>query len=253
MKISVITVSYNSALTILDTIRSVAVQNHVDFEHIVVDGKSTDATVQIARENQHSKLEIASESDDGIYDAMNKGLKLATGDVLGFLNADDIFADRDVLSRIATVFSNNPPVEVCFGDLVYVSHDNSSVIRYWKSCPFLAQSFSRGWCPPHPTFYVRRSALERLGYFNLSYRLAADTEFMLRYLECGAALSVYIPAIQVRMRVGGATNRSLRNILTQNLEIFRALAANDQKYSVPLFLLRKLLNRIKQRFSAYVG
>lgn len=172
-----------------------------------------------------------SEPDGGIYDAMNKGLGLASGEVIGFLNADDMFADGLVLSRVAAAFED-PTIEACFGDLLYVTEDNQSVVRYWKSRPFVPGSFARGWAPAHPTFYIRRSALERFGGFDFSYRLAADTELMMRYLEKGRVRSAYIPEVQVRMRVGGATNRSFRNIFRQNQEIFRALKKNDVPYSL---------------------
>lgn len=248
VKISVITVSYNSAATIADTVRSVASQTHPDIEHLVIDGRSTDDTVQVVEAHRHPNLVLTSEPDKGIYDAMNKGLSRATGDVIGFLNADDFYADADVLVRVAKAFEDDTSVEACFGDLLYVTEDNQSVVRYWKSQPFAPGSFARGWSPAHPTFYIRRSALDRLGSFDLSYRLAADTEIMMRYLEKGRVHSAYISGVQVRMRVGGATNRSLRNIFRQNQEIFRALKKNGVPYSMISFMLHKLASRFWQRW-----
>lgn len=250
MKITVITVSYNSAATIADTVRSVASQSHPDVEHLVIDGRSTDGTVQVVETHRHPNLVLTSEPDKGIYDAMNKGLSRATGEVVGFLNADDFYADADVLTRIRKAFEDDPRVEASFGDLLYVTEDNQSVVRYWKSQPFVAGSFARGWSPAHPTFYIRRSALERLGSFDLSYRLAADTEMMMRYLEKGRVRSAYIPAVQVRMRMGGATNRSLHNIFRQNQEIFRALKKNGVPYSLVSFMFHKLASRFWQRWAA---
>ena len=249
VKITVITVSYNSAATIADTVRSVASQTHPDVEHLVIDGQSIDCTVQVVEAYRHRNLVLSSEPDKGIYDAMNKGLSRATGEVIGFLNADDFYADADVLARVAKAFEDEPSVEVCFGDLVYVSEDNRKVVRYWKSQPYEKGSFSRGWCPAHPTFYIRRSALERLGQFDLTYRLAADTEFMMRYLERGGVRSAYIPHVQVRMRVGGATNQSWRNIVRQNREILAALEKNNIPYSLPSFAVHKLLSRFNQRLA----
>lgn len=251
VKISVITVSYNSAATIADTVRSVASQTHPDIEHLVIDGRSTDDTVRVVEANRHPHLVLSSEPDKGIYDAMNKGLARASGEVIGFLNADDLFADPGVVARMARVFEEDPGLEACFGDLVYVTEDNHKVVRYWKSRPYERGSFARSWCPAHPTFYIRRSALERLGKFDLSYRLAADAEFMMRYLEGGGIRSAYIPHVQVRMRVGGATNQSWRNIVQQNREIFQALDKNVIPYSVALFILHKLANRIWQRWAGF--
>lgn len=251
MKISVITVAYNSAATIADTLRSVASQTHPDIEHWVVDGKSTDDTLQVVQAHQHPALRVSSEPDKGIYDAMNKGLAWASGDVVGFLNADDLYADPDVLNRVADVFKD-PSVDACFGDLVYVTGDNSKVVRYWKSRPFTPGSFARGWCPAHPTFYVRRAVIDKLGPFDLSYRLAADTEFMMRYLERGHVRSIYVPHVQVRMRVGGATNQSWANIVRQNREIFQALAKHDVPFSTVSFWAHKLASRLWQRMAGYM-
>lgn len=227
---------------------SVARQTHTNIEHLVIDGASKDQTVEIAKKNATLITRIVSEPDKGIYDAMNKGFGMARGDLIGFLNADDLFADDQVLSRVAAAFEN-PAIEACFGDLVYVTEDNRRVVRYWKSRPHEYGSFARGWCPAHPTFYIRRSALERLGCFDLSYRLAADTEFMLRYLERGSVRATYIPQVQVRMRVGGATNRNVRNIVRQNCEIFRALNKSAVPYSAASFFVHKVLNRLGQRWA----
>lgn len=251
MKITVITVSYNSAGTIADTVCSVANQTHPDVEHLVIDGRSTDGTVQVVEAHRHPNLVLSSEPDKGIYDAMNKGLSRATGDVIGFLNADDFYADVDALARVAKAFEEDPRVDACYGDLLYVTEDNQSVVRYWKSRPFVPGSFARGWSPAHPTFYIRRSALERLGGFDLSYRLAADTELMMRYLEKGRVRSAYIPEVQVHMRVGGATNRSLRNIFLQNQEILRALKKNGVPYSLVSFVVHKLASRFSQRWAGF--
>ena len=248
MKISVITVCRNSAATIADTFSSVEAQTHPDIEHIVVDGASSDDTLAVIKDHCGRVACLVSEPDHGIYDGMNKGLRLSSGEVIGFLNADDVYADTNVLARVAKTFEDDPCVEACFGDLLYVTQDNQSVIRYWKSQPFASGSFSRGGSPAHPTFYIRRSALNRLGGFDLSYRLASDTEFMMRYLEKGGVRAAYIPHVQVRMRVGGATNRSLRNIFRQNLEIFRALKKNGVPYSLVSFMLHKLASRFWQRW-----
>lgn len=245
MKISVITVCYNSAKTIGYTLRSVREQTHDDIEHIIVDGGSKDNTLEVVRAEGPHVAKLISERDDGIYHAMNKGIALVSGEVVGFINADDFYADSSALSKIANAFQDES-VEACYGDLVYVSQDSSRAVRYWKSIPFIKGSFARGWCPAHPTFYVRKSTIERLGMFDRSFKLAADMEFMMRYLECGQIRAIYIPDVLVRMRVGGATNQSWRNIVQQNKEIFVALQKNGVHFSKSLFLMRKLKNRLSQ-------
>ena len=251
MKISVITVSYNCATTVADTVRSVASQTHPDTEHLVIDGLSTDDTVKVVEANRHPNLVLTSEQDAGIYDAMNKGLTRAIGEIIGFLNADDFFADAEVLARVAKAFDADSRIEACFGDLVYVTEDNRKVVRYWKSQPYEIGCFARGWSPAHPTFYIRRSALNRLGQFDLNYGLASDTEFMMRYLEHGAVRSAYIPHVQVRMRVGGATNQSWQNIIRQNREILQAFKKNGVAYSLPTFVFHKLASRFWQRWAGF--
>ena len=251
MTISVITVTYNSAKTVADTMVSVAMQSYADIEHLVIDGASKDNTLDIVRSHARSQTRLISESDDGIYDAMNKGLLLASGEVVGFLNSDDLYADASVLEKVANAFQD-PAVEACYADLVYVSKDNRRVVRNWKSRSFIKGDFAKGWCPAHPTFYVRKSVIERLGLFDRSYKLAADVELMMRYLERGQVRSVYIPHILVRMRVGGATNQSWRNIRKQNSEIFSALRKNGVAFSAVKFWLLKVFSRARQYFFGYI-
>ncbi len=250
-KISIVTVAYNSAATIADTLLSVASQTYPNIEHLVIDGQSTDETIRVVAANYHSKLILSSEPDAGIYDAMNKGLRRATGEIVGFLNSDDFYADSFVVEKIAAVFEDES-VEASYGDLVYVSPDNSCVVRYWKSKVFLNGDFAKGWCPAHPTFYIRRTALERLGLFDQAFKLAADVEFMMRYLEVGKIKSVYIPHVLVRMRLGGATNQSWRNVLKQNKEIFLALKKNRIQFNPTTFCGRKVLSRAWQYLSAHL-
>nr|WHW29451.1 putative glycosyltransferase family 2 [uncultured bacterium] len=252
MKISVVTVSYNSAKTIGDTLDSVAMQTHADIEHIVVDGASSDETLALVRRHHNSAIRLVSEPDKGIYDAMNKGFALASGEVIGFLNSDDFFADELALEKVAEAFRDES-VEASYADLVYVSQDKSRVVRYWKSKPFVKGDFAKGWCPAHPTFYVRRSAIERLGLFDQSYKMGVDVEFMMRYLELGQVRALYIPHIMVRMRLGGASNQSWKNILLQNREILAALRKNGIPCSVVWFALNKVASRLNQFIAGRLG
>lgn len=247
-RISVITVCRNSESTIRSTLESVAGQSYGNVEHIVVDGYSTDNTLEIVHGWSDHRIRLISEPDDGIYHAMNKGLALATGDIVGFLNSDDIYADATVLEQIAAVFQDQN-AEVCYADLVYVKRDNlDGVVRYWRSSNFQQGAFARGWCPAHPTFYARRSVYQRVGHFDQSYKLAADADLMIRFLEKDKATAVYVPKIWVKMRVGGQTNLSIGNIIRQNQEILSSLKRHDIQVSRPGFVISKLLNRIVQRW-----
>jgi glycosyltransferase involved in cell wall biosynthesis len=250
MKISVVTVCHNSASTIEETLLSVAEQRYQDVEHIVIDGASTDGTLDVIHKHHDKIAVMRSEPDCGIYEAMNKGIARATGDVIGFLNADDVYADTGVLADIAGVFTD-VGIDACYANLVYVAkEDTSQIVRFWKSEPFRNGMFEKGWVPPHPTFYARRAVYQRLGGFNLKYKLAADFELMARFLGRHHIRVSYLPRITVRMRLGGATNRSMMNIIRQNIEIWQAARANGTPLFVPLFLARKILSRISQFRSA---
>lgn len=169
---------------------------------------------------------LVSEPDQGIYDALNKGISKSRGDVIGFLHADDVFADEHVLTRVGEAFQN-PAVQAVYGDLQYVRKgDVSKVIRHWKSGSFDARSLARGWMPPHPTLYVRRTVYEQLGGFDTRFRIAADYDFMLRLLTQPEIVTAYVPHVLVKMRVGGASNRSITNILRKSREDLQALRSN---------------------------
>jgi len=245
LKISIITVCYNSAATIEDTILSVASQNHKNIEHIIIDGASTDGTMEVIARHRHALAVVVSEPDQGVYDAMNKGLRHASGDVVGFLNADDVYMDEEAVSHIAKAF-HDTEVDACYADLIYVESDNpQNLVRSWKSRPFSPGLFKRGWMPAHPTFFVRRRIYEKYGGFDLQYRLQADFELTMRFLEIYRIRSVYIPKVLVRMRMGGLTNRSVLNVLRGNIEAYRACRKNGFMVT-PFFMVRKVLSRLPQ-------
>lgn len=209
VKISVITAVLNKRDTIAEALDSALAQTHDDIELIVIDGASTDGTQEILRGYSDRIAVLVSEPDQGIYDALSKGLGLASGEVVGFLHSDDIFADAQVLDKIAAVFAAQG-VDAVYGDLEYVKKTAPTrVVRYWKSGEFSLKKLRHGWMPPHPTFYVKRTVYERLGGFDLSYRIAADYDCMLRFLGSGMR-AAYIPEVLVKMRLGGTSNRSLK-------------------------------------------
>jgi glycosyltransferase involved in cell wall biosynthesis len=244
MKISIITATYNSAATIRDTLACIRAQDHPDIEHIIVDGGSTDGTLDIIDDFPHV-AKLMSGRDDGIYDAMNKGISVATGQMIGILNSDDIYTDTTVLSAVAAVFAD-PAVMTAYADLQYVHfEDLNRVKRTWITGPLHKNSFYYGWMPPHPTFFVRREVYERVGLFNTRLRSAADYEMMLRILVKHGMSSRYIRRVIVKMRVGGVSNASLRNRLRANREDRLAWKINDLKpYFFTLFI--KPLRKISQ-------
>ena len=223
-KITVITVCYNSAATLADALRSVASQTWPYVEHIVIDGASNDGTRAVIEAHGERLAQVISEPDAGIYDAMNKGLRLATGDLVGFLNADDVFASTETLARVACAALDAPQADAVYGDLQYVDQDRpDQVFRHWRSEPFRPSRLRCGWMPPHPTLYVRRRVMESLGGFDTGFRIAADYDFILRLFRRPGRNYVYLPQVLVLMRTGGASNRSLRALLRKSREDYRAV------------------------------
>jgi glycosyltransferase involved in cell wall biosynthesis len=227
VRISIITATWNCADTVVDCLESVAGQTYAEREHIVIDGASTDGTVEMLRSHRAGLAALVSEPDRGIYEALNKGIARATGDVIGFLHADDVYADARVLARVAERFAD-PGVQAVYGDLVYLRRgEGERVLRRWRSGAYRPARLARGWMPPHPTLYLRRALYERHGTFDVSYRIAADYDFVLRVFSRLQEAEVgYIPETLVHMRTGGASNRSLANLVRKSAEDWRALRHN---------------------------
>lgn len=245
-KISIITVCFNSEKTIKKTLKSVQNQKYNKIEHVIIDGKSNDKTLSIVKKFQHIK-KIISEKDHGIYYAMNKGLKIATGEIIGFLNSDDFYANNNVLKNVSKLFKEDPRLEACYADLVYVNAlDTSKIIRFWKSDYFVQGAFSKGWCPPHPTFFVKKSVYEQHGNFDTNYKLASDAELMMRFMEVKKIKVKYEPKLWVKFRIGGVSNKSLKNITIQNIEVLKALKNHGLKFNYITFFFKKLILKIKQ-------
>lgn len=250
IKISIVTATYNSANTIKDTIESVLKQDYHNIEHIIVDGVSKDDTLAIVQSYGDKIAKVISEPDKGIYDAMNKGIKMATGDVIGILNSDDFFATDNVISLIVSGFENNPELDGVYSNLFYVEQDNpSKIVRHWVSKPFKQKSFFHGWHPPHPTLYLKKEVYEKYGYFDLNFPLAADFELMLRFFEKYKIKTKYIDYTTIRMRLGGATSKNWENVRKQNVECLEAFRVNGFKapFLYPVYrLFPKLLQYFKK-------
>lgn len=226
LKISVITAVYNRAVTVSHAMLSIQAQTYRHVEHIVQDGSSTDGTLDILTQLAIPSTFICSEPDNGIYDAINRGIARASGDVIGLMHSDDFYADDRVLERIAKAFAN-PEVDGVYGDLQYVAAEKPhGVVRHWRSGEYSDTKLGRGWMPPHPSLYLRRKVFDQWGLYDTNYQIAADYDAMLRYLVKGEIKVAYIPEVLVKMRVGGESNRSLARILLKSREDLRAIRRN---------------------------
>jgi glycosyltransferase len=245
MRVSIITVSLNAAKTISATLSSVASQTYPDIEHIVVDGGSTDGTQDVVKGFQHV-AKFISETDNGLYDAMNKGLALSTGEIVVILNADDFYAHAGIIYKVVTCFKEKQ-VDAVYGDLVYVNADYTKIIRKWEAGNFNRNQFYKGWMVPHPTFFVKRECYEKWGYFDTSLKYAADYELMLRFMFKNNITNNYLPETLVIMKSGGKSNSSIFNRYYINREDRRAWDINHlQPHLFTLILkpLRKLTQYI---------
>jgi len=244
MKISLITVTFNNYNTLKHTIKSVEGQGYPNLEYIVVDGGSSDGTKDLLISSVSTVTKWVSEPDNGIYHAMNKGLEMATGDVIGFLHSDDYFANQNVLNSVARVFCE-VDVDMVYADLEYVmAQEPERIIRKWKSGYFSIDKVRRGWMPPHPTVYFSRELLSKTGFFDTSFRIAADYEWLLRCLTIQGLNIRYLPEVTIKMRAGGVSNRSFKNILKKSTEDLRAI--HRHQLGGIFTLLLKNISKIEQ-------
>ena len=244
LKISLITAVYNNASGLRSSLTSSFQQSYPQVERIVIDGGSTDGTHKVLAEYAYKLDHIVSEPDSGIYDALNKGVQLATGDIVGILHSDDLFAECHILAKIASSMEKRG-VQFLYGDLYYVNAENpDEVVRYWKAGEFHPEQLRKGWMPPHPTVYVRRALYGQYGSYNTQYKIAADYDWMLRLLKKNALNIAYLPEVLVHMRIGGASNRSLKNIWQKTGEDY-AILKNHQIGGIPA-LLHKNFRKLNQ-------
>lgn len=240
MRISIITATCNSAAHIADCIRSVNDQPHVDIEHIIVDGASKDDTLAVINAIPNRITKIISEPDQGIYDALNKGIRLATGDIIGFLHSDDTLASSSVIKTIQDTFEKTN-ADIVYGDLVYLDNKKQKkVLRYWRSQPFSPSLLLRGWMPPHPTVFMKKEIYEKKGGYDASFSISADYDFMLRVFNDISLHCVYLPQIITKMRMGGTSNRNIKNILIKSKEDYRALQKNGFSHAWWILLLKNI-------------
>jgi len=246
MKVTIITISYNSGHSIADSINSVVSQTYHDIEYIIVDGKSKDNTADIVRSFGGKVTKFVSEPDKGIYDALNKGIRMAGGDIIGFMHSDDLFADNQVIEKVVKLFEEKN-TDCIYGDLQYVyKADTNKVLRYWKSGKFSRNKLRFGWMPPHPTLYIKRDIYEKYGNFDIQFKISADYDTMLRFLGKYRISAAYLPEVMVKMRVGGASNRSIKNIIRKSTEDYQAIRKN--KFGSVFTLIFKNLRKVTQFF-----
>lgn len=246
MLISIITATYNSQQFIQEAMNSYAAQDYEAKEWVLIDGASQDATLETVKRQLTKNDVLLSEPDQGIYDALNKGIQLATGEVIGILHSDDLFASNEVLKNVAQLFKSNPELEAVYGDLEYVDrNDISKVIRNWKSGMFSLKELEKGWMPPHPTLFIKKECFKNFGNYNLSYKSAADYDLILRLFYKYQIKVAYLPQVLVKMRVGGLSNKSLQNRWNANVEDRKAMKENGMPH--PLWTgIYKPMRKINQ-------
>ncbi|CDF80619.1 glycosyltransferase (GT2) [Formosa agariphila KMM 3901] len=249
MKVSIITATYNSEKTVGDCLQSVLNQDYKDIEYIVIDGASKDDTLNIINEIQqkHENVISVSEPDKGIYDALNKGIEKASGNIVGFLHSDDFFASNQTISNIVKAFKTDD-IDGVYGDLHYINSTNSDkIVRNWKSKPFSDDLLKQGWMPAHPTLFLKKAVYNKHGLFNLNFKIAADYDLMLRIFKDKSLQFNYLPEVITKMRVGGASNRSLKNIWLKTREDYMAVKGNKLE-NPALVICSKNLSKIPQLF-----
>ncbi len=255
MRISLITITYNSISTISDTINSILNQTYTDLEYIIIDGASKDNTLSIVKEYEplfNGRMKWISEPDKGIYDAMNKGIRMATGDIIGILNSDDLFMDNNVLKDVVQAFTYND-IDSIYGNLKFVdANDTKKIVRTWVGSQHTSGAFMKGWHPAHPTFYVRREVYEKYGVFDTSFDVSADFELMLRFIEKHQISNLYLDRYLIKMRMGGESTGSIKKIIIGNKNIMRAFKKNGFNVS-PLYPIKRLLPKVMNIIKTKLG
>ena len=250
LKISIITATFNSEKTILNCIKSVEKQSLNSFEHIIVDGMSSDKTLSIINRFRNNIDKLIVEHDEGIYDALNKGIKKSTGEIIGFLHSDDTYANQNVLKDVARIFKSNPYIDAVYGDLNYIKNNTpEKIVRRWKSSNFKLKMIKYGWMPPHPSLFVKSKLYKKIGYFDTSFKISADYLSILQLFSQRNFKAIYLPKVLVNMSTGGASNKSLTAILKKSNEDWKALRKSHFNIlNSIIILIFKNIRKISQFF-----
>lgn len=226
MKISIITCALNSEITIKKSIRSVQKQNYKNIEHLIIDGGSTDKTLEIIRKTKQKNINLYSSIDNGFYDALNKGIKYSTGNIVGILHSDDFYNNKNILKIVADTFKRTK-ADLVYGDLTYVKKDYPfKLIRYWRAGKFYKEKLFNGWMPPHPTVFVKKKLFDKIGFYKKNYKISADYDFLLRIFNYKNINQVYVPKVFINMRIGGMSNKSFKNLIVKSFEDYQIIKAN---------------------------
>ena len=247
MKVSIITPTFNSAKTIQSNLDSIKTQSFKDYQLIIIDNNSQDKTVEIIKKNNIKNIKFLIEEDLGIFDAINKGIVNSDNELISVLHSDDFYNNENVLKDIVEAFEEYKDSDIVYGDLMYVKKDNIDItLRYWKSGAYSKNLFFKGWHPPHPSFFAKKKLFEKYGYYDLDNGNSADVELMFRFLNTHNLKSKYLNKTLVKMRYGGASNKDVLSIIKQNIQIMKFLKINRNIYKTSIFILYKILDRLKQ-------
>ena len=247
MKVSIITPTFNSAKTIQSNLDSIKTQSFKDYQLIIIDNNSQDKTVEIIKKNNIKNIKFLIEEDLGIFDAINKGIVNSDNELISVLHSDDFYNNENVLKDIVEAFEEYKDSDIVYGDLIYVKKDNIDItLRYWKSGAYSKNLFFKGWHPPHPSFFAKKKLFEKYGYYDLDNGNSADVELMFRFLNTHNLKSKYLNKTLVKMRYGGASNKDVLSIIKQNIQIMKFLKINRNIYKTSIFILYKILDRLKQ-------
>jgi glycosyltransferase len=226
MKISIVTCALNSSSTINKSIKSVQKQTYKNIEHLIIDGGSTDDTLRVVKKIKDKKLILLSSLDNGFYDALNKGIKFTTGNIVGVLHSDDFYRSNNVIEIIADIFEQTK-ADIVYGDLIYVKKEHPfKPIRYWRAGHYSKEKLFKGWMPPHPTVFLKKKIFDQIGFYKVNYKISADYDFLVRLFNRKNINQVYVPKVLVNMRIGGMSNRSFKNLIIKSFEDYQIIKKN---------------------------
>lgn len=247
MKISIVTCALNSTSTIKKSIKSVQKQTYKNIEHLIIDGGSTDGTLEVVKKIKDKKINLFSSLDNGFYDALNKGIKFTTGNIVGVLHSDDFYRSNNVIEIVVDIFKKTK-ADIVYGDLIYVKKEHPfKPIRYWKAGQYSKEKLLKGWMPPHPAVFVKKNLFNKIGFYKTNYKISADYDFLVRIFNCKNVNQVYVPKVLINMRIGGMSNKSFKNLIVKSFEDYQIIKKN--KIGGLFTLINKNFSKLGQFFN----